>query len=136
MEVKIGQLLPSENDVRVAGGRRESIMPKGYAKKDDTTHHKANQARALAAHPEAVAEETGYDDVAEETGYADRTLRLARETSERIESGRRLPDLSFSHHAEVAALPPDKQEHFLQKAVQGEAVTNQRTISRPINTTL
>lgn len=58
-----------------------------------------------------------YDDVAEETGYADRTLRLAKETSERIESGRRLPDLTFSHHVEVAPLPPEKQEIFLKKAV-------------------
>ena len=39
-----------------------------------------------------------YDDIAEETGYADRTLRLVKETAEKIESGRRLPELSFSHH--------------------------------------
>ncbi len=47
-----------------------------------------------------------YDDIAEETGYADRTLRLVKETAEKIESGRRLPELSFSHHVEVASLPP------------------------------
>jgi hypothetical protein len=51
-----------------------------------------------------------YDDIAEETGYADRTLRLVKETAEKIESGRRLPELSFSHHVEVASLPPEKQE--------------------------
>ena len=44
-----------------------------------------------------------YDDIAEETGYADRTLRLVKETAEKIESGRRLPELSFSHHVEVAS---------------------------------
>ena len=48
-----------------------------------------------------------YDDIAEETGYADRTLRLVKETAEKIESGRRLPELSFSHHVEVASLPPE-----------------------------
>jgi len=58
-----------------------------------------------------------YDDIAEETGYADRTLRLVKETAEKIESGRRLPELSFSHHVEVASLPPEKQELFLIKAV-------------------
>ena len=58
-----------------------------------------------------------YDDVAE-TGYSDRNLRLVKDTAEKIESGRRLPDLSFSHHVEVAALPPEKQEHFLNKAVE------------------
>jgi len=59
-----------------------------------------------------------YDDIAEETGYADRTLRLVKETAEKIESGRRLPELSFSHHVEVASLPPEKQELFLNKAVE------------------
>ena len=48
-----------------------------------------------------------YDDIADETGYADRTLRLVKETAEKIESGRRLPELSFSHHVEVASLPPE-----------------------------
>jgi len=33
-----------------------------------------------------------YDDIAEETGYDDRTLRLFKNTSEHIKSGRRLPD--------------------------------------------
>lgn len=59
-----------------------------------------------------------YEDIAEETGYDNRTLRLLKNTSEHIESGRRLPDLSFSHHVEVASLPPDKQELFLNKAVE------------------
>jgi hypothetical protein len=58
-----------------------------------------------------------YEDVAEETGYNERTLRLIKNTSENIESGRRLPDLSFSHHAEVASLAPEKQTEFLNKAV-------------------
>jgi len=59
-----------------------------------------------------------YDDIAEETGYADRTLRLVKGVSEKIESGRRLPDLSFTHHAEVASLSPEKQNFFLNKAVE------------------
>jgi len=61
-----------------------------------------------------------YDDIAEETGYADRTLRLVKETAEKIESGRRLPELSFSHHVEVASLPPEKQELFLNMAVENK----------------
>jgi hypothetical protein len=35
-------------------------------------------------------------------------------TTENIESGRRQPLLSFSHHIEVASLTPDKQELFLK----------------------
>ena len=59
-----------------------------------------------------------YEDIIEETGYNERTLRLAKNTSEMVESGRRLPDLTFSHHVEVASLTPDKQELFLNKAVE------------------
>lgn len=59
-----------------------------------------------------------YDDIAEETGYDERTLRLVKNTSEKIESGRRLPDLSFSHHVEVASLPSEKQTEFLNRAVE------------------
>jgi len=59
-----------------------------------------------------------YDDVIEETGYNERTLRLAKSTSERVESGRRLPDLSFSHHVEVSSLTPEKQNEFLNMAIE------------------
>lgn len=58
-----------------------------------------------------------YDDVAEETGYDKVTLRYLKDTSENIKSDRRRAELNFSHHREVSALPPEKQEHYLQKAV-------------------
>lgn len=58
-----------------------------------------------------------YDNIAEETGYQNRTLREFKQVSELVKSGVRTPDLSYKHHVEVASLPPDKQEIFLQKAV-------------------
>lgn len=59
-----------------------------------------------------------YDDIAEDTGYEIETLRKYKKISEGIESGLRRPDLSFSHHEQVAFLEPDKQELFLNKAVE------------------
>jgi N6-adenosine-specific RNA methylase IME4 len=59
-----------------------------------------------------------YDDIAEETGYDKTTLRHIKDTTENIENVRRRTELSFSHHVEVASLPPEKQEIFLQKAVE------------------
>ncbi|TRZ80526.1 hypothetical protein D4R86_04200 [bacterium] len=59
-----------------------------------------------------------YDDIAEETGYDKTTLRHIKNITENIESGRRQPLLSFSHHSEVASLTPEKQELFLNKAIE------------------
>jgi N6-adenosine-specific RNA methylase IME4 len=59
-----------------------------------------------------------YDDIAEETVYDKESLRHYKRVSENIESGRRRPDLSFSHHVEVASLTPEKQTEFLNKAVE------------------
>jgi N6-adenosine-specific RNA methylase IME4 len=59
-----------------------------------------------------------YDDIAEETGYEKETLRQYKRISENIESGTRVPELSFMHHREVASLPPEKQELFLNMAVE------------------
>jgi len=47
-----------------------------------------------------------YDDLAE-TGYEKDALRKYKYVAENIKSGARAPDLSFSHHVEVAALPPE-----------------------------
>ena len=63
-----------------------------------------------------------YDDIADETGYADRTLRLVKETAEKIESGRRLPELSFSHHVEVASLPPSGSTRSTRMEQTGRAI--------------
>ena len=54
-----------------------------------------------------------YDDIAEQTGLDKRTLRKYKTIGESIESGLRRPDLSFSHHEQVAPLPPEKQREPL-----------------------
>jgi len=59
-----------------------------------------------------------YDDIAEETGYDKTTLRHIKDTTENIENVRRRTELTFSHHIEVAFLSPEKQELFLNKAVE------------------
>jgi hypothetical protein len=57
-----------------------------------------------------------FDDIAEETGYEKETLKKYKQVSEGVESGIRIPDLSFSHHKEVASLTPEKQTEFLNLA--------------------
>ena len=47
-----------------------------------------------------------YDDIAEETGMEVDALRRYKNVSESIKSGTRVPDLSWTHHREVASLPP------------------------------
>jgi N6-adenosine-specific RNA methylase IME4 len=59
-----------------------------------------------------------YDDVAEQTGIDKRTLREYRQISESVKSGARAPDLSYTHHREVAKLPEPKQIEFLKRAVE------------------
>ena len=59
-----------------------------------------------------------YDDLAAETGYDKQTLKNIKSVSEKVPPGVRNSELSYSHHREVAALPPEKQEHFLNKAVE------------------
>ena len=58
-----------------------------------------------------------YNDIAEETGYDIKALRNIKNIADKVESSRRRDDLSFSHHAEVASLPPEKQELFLRRAI-------------------
>lgn len=59
-----------------------------------------------------------YDDIAEETGYDRDALRHYKRVAENVESGLRNPQLGWSHHNEVASLPPEKQELFLNMAVE------------------
>lgn len=61
-----------------------------------------------------------YDDIAEETGMAMNTLREYKHISEAVKSDVRTSDLSFNHHKEVASLPPEKQELFLNMAVENK----------------
>jgi hypothetical protein len=46
------------------------------------------------------------------------TLRNYTWVARRFEWPRRRPELSFQHHAEVAALPPDEQDGWLDRAVR------------------
>ncbi|HON98596.1 MAG TPA: MT-A70 family methyltransferase [Bacteroidales bacterium] len=57
-----------------------------------------------------------YDKLEEITGLDRKTLKGYKGISESIESSLRRDDLSFSHHKEVASLPKEKQEKFLQLA--------------------
>ncbi len=50
--------------------------------------------------------------------YARKTLRNIGSIARRVEMSRRRDDLSFSHHAEVAALPPHLQIVWLEDAVR------------------
>lgn len=59
-----------------------------------------------------------YDDIAEETGYDKGTLKNIVSVTKSIETSLRRDDLSFSHHQEVAKLTPEKQEIFLNKAIE------------------
>ena len=59
-----------------------------------------------------------YDDIAEETGYDKGTLQNIVSVTKSIETSLRHEDLTFSHHQEVAKLPPEKQALFLNKAVE------------------
>jgi hypothetical protein len=50
------------------------------------------------------------------TGYDVQTLMNMVYVASSIESSRRREELSFSHHAEVAALPSDEQDQWLRRA--------------------
>ena len=54
------------------------------------------------------------------SGYSVQTLANAQWVSSRIEISRRSRELSWSHHQEVASLPPDEQDKFLQAAIDNE----------------
>lgn len=57
-----------------------------------------------------------YDELEEITGLERKTLRNYTNIAGNVQSSRRRDDVGFSHHAEVAKLPPEKQEIFLTKA--------------------
>jgi len=59
-----------------------------------------------------------YDDIAEETGMDKQTLKDTKWVSQAVETSLRKDNLSFNHHKEVASLAPEKQELFLNKAVE------------------
>ena len=55
-----------------------------------------------------------YDELEEITGFAKKTLKNYKTVSDKVSLRR--DSLPFSHHAEVASLEPEKQEHFLKMA--------------------
>ena len=56
-----------------------------------------------------------YDELEEITGLSRRTIQEYKQVSDKTSTVRTV-DLSFNHHKEVASLPPEKQEKFLQLA--------------------
>lgn len=61
-----------------------------------------------------------YEDVVEEGSRELKTIQNIKYVSDSVESSRRREDLSFTHHSEVAPLEPQKQEEYLQKAVDND----------------
>lgn len=59
-----------------------------------------------------------YDKLEEITGLSHGTLKDYKSVCENVQSSNRFDDLSFTHHIEVAKLEPQKQEFFLNKAVE------------------
>jgi hypothetical protein len=53
------------------------------------------------------------------TGYDVQSLMNMSYVASRFDPGRRRRDLSFSHHAELAGLPPEDQELWLDRAEAG-----------------
>lgn len=65
-----------------------------------------------------------YSQAIESTGYDVQTLKNAAWVASKVEKSRRRDNLSFSHHAEVASLPPKEQEEMLDQ-VQEHGMTRQ-----------
>ena len=63
-----------------------------------------------------------YERAAHITGYDVQTLMNMAYVASRFEAGRRREGLSFSHHAELAALDPEAQDHWLERA-EGERLS-------------
>ncbi len=57
-----------------------------------------------------------YTAAIEATGLAEQTLTNAAYVARHVPIERRRQNVPFSHHAEVASLPPEKQEEWLEKA--------------------
>jgi hypothetical protein len=68
-----------------------------------------------------------YREALEKSGYSYTTLAHAKRVCERIEFGRRIPNLTFRHHHDVAMMLEDKkdQDEWLHKAEKEGWKTNQ-----------
>jgi N6-adenosine-specific RNA methylase IME4 len=60
------------------------------------------------------------EDIAEKAGVNYQTIRNYGSVSQAFELSRRRDNLTFSHHAEVAALPPADQDWWLDQAIEGD----------------
>jgi hypothetical protein len=58
-----------------------------------------------------------YAEAARITGLEGKTLRNIAYVSSRFDLSRRRDRLTWTHHAEVAALPPDQQDEWLDRAL-------------------
>lgn len=59
-----------------------------------------------------------YSQALDATDFAQGTLQNMKYVTGKIESSRRNEDVSFSHHLEVASLPPIEQDAWLDKAAK------------------
>lgn len=59
------------------------------------------------------------------TGLSRKTLQDRKYVETNVDSSRRCEDLTISHHREMASLPPEKQEEFLEKASREHLSRNQ-----------
>jgi len=59
-----------------------------------------------------------YKEAARITGYDIQTLRNISYVAGQVEVSRRRDNLTWSHHAEVCALEPDQQDHWLDLATE------------------
>jgi hypothetical protein len=66
-----------------------------------------------------------YTQALDETGYDYQTLRNMVYVAERVDLSRRRDNLSWTHHAEIASLPPEQQEVWLNRAQSKELSTRE-----------
>ncbi len=59
-----------------------------------------------------------YVEAAKITGFDPKTLRNIASVVSRFDLSRRRDNLDFTHHAEVAALDPDQQDEWLDRATE------------------
>jgi hypothetical protein len=68
-----------------------------------------------------------YSQALDSTRYTEQALKDIAYVVRNVDSSRRRDELSFSHHREVAALPPAEQDHWLDKTeVEGLTVQQLR----------
>lgn len=59
-----------------------------------------------------------YEEIADITGYSKKSIQEFKYVADHVPSSIRMEDMTFGHLQQVASLTPDKQELFLNKAVE------------------